>query len=181
MLHLCSARLKVTLSSDRSIGSTSRPRTPPILPNERLTGSLTPPRSSNAIRPPPHTLGYRSFLSGSTKNRNAPSSHVDSDDLDDLDFDEEEDEFGLPSVTTTRRYRINNKGTQNSAVGNDGPPTRSQQDSQKLVPRDAFDSGDIAEERNAPQYPVAKQSRGKILRPQYKDILRGIVSPHQSW
>lgn len=35
-------------------------------------------------------------------------------------------------------------------------------------------SADIAEERGAtPTYPVPKKSEGKILRPQYKDILRG--------
>jgi TBC1 domain family member 2 len=33
-------------------------------------------------------------------------------------------------------------------------------------------SGDIAIERPAPSYPVAKKSEGKILRPQYKEILR---------
>lgn len=34
------------------------------------------------------------------------------------------------------------------------------------------DGGDIAIERPAPSYPVAKKSEGKILRPQYKEILR---------
>jgi hypothetical protein len=34
------------------------------------------------------------------------------------------------------------------------------------------DTGDIAEERGIPSYPVAKKSEGKILRPQYKEILR---------
>ena len=34
------------------------------------------------------------------------------------------------------------------------------------------DSGDISEERSLPSYPTTKSSHGKILRPQYKDILR---------
>lgn len=34
------------------------------------------------------------------------------------------------------------------------------------------DTGDIAEERGIPNYPIAKKSEGKILRPQYKEILR---------
>ena len=34
------------------------------------------------------------------------------------------------------------------------------------------DTGDIAEERGIPSYPIAKKSEGKILRPQYKEILR---------
>lgn len=35
-----------------------------------------------------------------------------------------------------------------------------------------MNNGDIAEERSLPNYPTAKRSDGKILRPQYKDILR---------
>jgi len=35
------------------------------------------------------------------------------------------------------------------------------------------DSGDIAEERGLPNYPSAKVVEDKILRPQYKEIIRG--------
>lgn len=35
-------------------------------------------------------------------------------------------------------------------------------------------SADIAIERPAPTYPMPKKSEGKILRPQYKEILRGL-------
>jgi len=35
-----------------------------------------------------------------------------------------------------------------------------------------LNSGDIAEERGIPNYPTTKKLEGKILRPQYKDILR---------
>jgi hypothetical protein len=35
-----------------------------------------------------------------------------------------------------------------------------------------IDSGDIAEERGIPTYPTAKKVEGKILRPQYQEILR---------
>ncbi len=34
-------------------------------------------------------------------------------------------------------------------------------------------SADIAIERPAPSYPTTKKSEGKILRPQYKEILTG--------
>lgn len=34
-------------------------------------------------------------------------------------------------------------------------------------------SADIAEERGTPMYPTARKGEGKILRPQYKEILRG--------
>jgi TBC1 domain family member 2 len=39
-------------------------------------------------------------------------------------------------------------------------------------------SADIAIERPAPSHPTAKKSEGKILRPQYKEILRGMLCEH---
>lgn len=38
-------------------------------------------------------------------------------------------------------------------------------------------SADIAEERGTPMYPTARKGEGKILRPQYKEILRGKSTP----
>jgi hypothetical protein len=40
------------------------------------------------------------------------------------------------------------------------------------APWRSIDSGDIAEERGIPNYPTAKKVEGKILRPQYQEILR---------
>lgn len=37
-------------------------------------------------------------------------------------------------------------------------------------------SADIAEERSSLTYPTANKSEGKILRPQYKDILKGMFN-----
>jgi TBC1 domain family member 2 len=51
-----------------------------------------------------------------------------------------------------------------SAFGRNGPS--SSQSSWKA------DTGDISEERGIPNYPSAKKTEGKILRPQYKEILR---------
>ena len=42
----------------------------------------------------------------------------------------------------------------------------------KIEPRRLSNSADIAIERPAPNYPIAKKSEGKILRPQYKEILK---------
>ena len=99
---------------------------------------------------------------------------------DDLDDDEEEDvgpksiyddadedEFGLPSLTTTRRKAKsipNDKSYDpgGNLKGNPAPGGRKR-----------ANSSDIAEERGPPIYPTAKKSEGKILRPQYKEILRG--------
>ena len=81
--------------------------------------------------------------------------------------DADEDEFGLPSLTTARRKakRIPNDKSfdPGGALRVSSPP-----DSRKRT-----NSSDIAEERGPPTYPTAKKSEGKILRPQYKEILRG--------
>lgn len=42
-------------------------------------------------------------------------------------------------------------------------------------------SFDIALERGPPSYPAAKKSEGKILRPQYKEILRGSSRQIEGW
>lgn len=41
--------------------------------------------------------------------------------------------------------------------------------------RPRANSSDIAEERGVSLYPSAKKTEGKILRPQYKDILKGMT------
>ena len=46
--------------------------------------------------------------------------------------------------------------------------------SEQISGRGIAQSSDIAEEREPLNYPSAKKSEGKILRPQYKDILRGL-------
>lgn len=93
----------------------------------------------------------------------------------------DEDEFGLPSISSMRREakkRIPNKKT-NDPGGGPGKASNgisSMLTPEQLLGRARANSSDIAEERGAPTYPTAKQSDGKILRPQYKDILRGSSS-----
>lgn len=93
----------------------------------------------------------------------------------------DEDEFGLPSISSMRREakkRIPNKKT-NDPGGGPGKASNgisSMLTPEQLLGRARANSSDIAEERGAPTYPAAKQSDGKILRPQYKDILRGSSS-----
>lgn len=88
-----------------------------------------------------------------------------------LDFEEDEDEFGLPSVMPARRKRTDKQSE--SGPGPDPvqmytPPAQpTNQDIWRL------ESGDLSEERGLPNYPTTKRSEGKILRPQYKDILKG--------
>ena len=114
---------------------------------------------------------------------------ADLDDDDDEDEDEEEeaqyiygggqdeDEFGLPSITSMRREakkripvnKINDPGggiygSRNGSLSNIAP--------ERPSARLRANSSDIALERGPPSYPSAKKAEGKILRPQYKDILR---------
>lgn len=93
--------------------------------------------------------------------------------------DLDEDEFGLPSISSMRREakRIprskihdpggaRDKGNKNLSLLSAGPAPG----------RERANSSDIAEERGPLEYPTAGKSEGKILRPQYKEILRGLSS-----
>lgn len=82
-------------------------------------------------------------------------------------FDDDEDEFGLPSIASMRRK--DRRKDQNKSKGYG---SGSGKNAPTPAPWRAIDSGDIAEERGIPNYPTAKKSEGKILRPQYQEILR---------
>lgn len=94
------------------------------------------------------------------------------------DLNEDEDEFGLPSIANTRR----------AARRAGGPSLEFLQDSTTMSRSDITlldaaeggrpraNSSDIAEERGVPSYALPKKSEGKILRPQYKEILRGLYN-----
>ena len=97
----------------------------------------------------------------------------------DYDMNEDEDEFGLPSIANARRA-ARRAGGPNLDLLND---RRRHVLSEGYAPggtlvlgRPRAKSTDIAEERGAPSYPVPRKSEGKILRPQYKDILRGSLA-----
>ena len=90
-------------------------------------------------------------------------------------LEDDEDEFGLPSIATSRR----------AARRAGGPSLELGDESRRALGREMgllnighsanrarANSSDIAEERG-PVYPSAKRSEGKILRPQYKEILKG--------
>ncbi len=95
--------------------------------------------------------------------------------------DEDEDDFGLPSITSIRRK----SKVPSTHAGNDpggGPRTHvnvlSGLGPSLNLGRARANSADIAEERGPPIYPTTtKNVEGKILRPQYKDILKGETQP----
>lgn len=116
---------------------------------------------------PPPRRDFTSFWSGTNDDWTAGNP----DDEDDaLGFDEDEDEFGLPSIASIRRK--DKRLTKTKSAGSTYPELRSGRTAVSTLGSWAASNGDIAEERGLPNYPSAKKSEGKILRPQYKDILR---------
>lgn len=118
----------------------------------------------------------------------AASDYVTSgkdDEYDDEDEDiqyvynenTDEDEFGLPSISSVRREakRIPRSRAHDPGGGSGGLSNGvSLLNIGQPKTRERANSSDIAEERGPPDYPAAKRGEGKILRPQYKDILRGL-------
>lgn len=91
-----------------------------------------------------------------------------------LGYDEEEDEFGLPSIASMRRKGKRLPNTKGNELGRN-PSSSGGAFSSTTTPALAvwgLDNGDVAEERAIPTYPTSRQTEGKILRPQYKEILR---------
>jgi hypothetical protein len=116
---------------------------------------------------------YTSFLP-STEDVRSSDQYLDQDD-NDIGFDEDEDEFGLPSIASMRRKgkKASNAKTKDyGGFGNTPSNARNANGAAGSLASWAFDNGDVAEERTLPTYPSAKKVEGKILRPQYKDILR---------
>ncbi|KAI9883307.1 MAG: transcriptional coactivator hfi1/ADA1 [Watsoniomyces obsoletus] len=105
------------------------------------------------------------------------------DDDDDVDGnkdryeygDDDEDEFGLPSMASVKGKSKNIPSYSAYDPGGrlrPGMTTTRSSDRTQSSGRPRANSADIAEERGPPDYPMAKRSEGKILRPQYKEILR---------
>lgn len=148
----------------RSLSGSSRPRTPP---------STTQSRESSAVRPgaresPVPLRKYNSNL------RETESNYEDDDeDVENLTFEDDEDEFGLPRIATLRRKSKRIQSGQAIDPGGTNLRSSNGYSSTAGTPGSVLHaSGDIAEERGIPTYPIAKKTEGKTLRPQYKDILR---------
>jgi hypothetical protein len=140
--------------------SNSRPRTPPSASHSR-DSSAAPNRSSSATSPRPRAT-YSNFL------RDTHHDWTDDEGDGDIMFEDDEDEFGLPSIANMRRKGRRKQPTQSADLRGH---SRNGLGSGSTAWR-SIDSGDIAEERGIPNYPTAKKIEGKILRPQYQEILR---------
>ncbi|KAL4801410.1 rab-GTPase-TBC domain-containing protein [Aspergillus unguis] len=95
---------------------------------------------------------------------------------EDIVFDDDEDEFGLPSIASMRKKQ-SRKGDIFQPKAVEPQVSRPESKSSTLGVnlsnnRQRANSSDIAEERDIPLYPTARKGDGKILRPQYKDILK---------
>ncbi|KAK0708731.1 rab-GTPase-TBC domain-containing protein [Apiosordaria backusii] len=138
-------------------GSGSRPRTPPSATSalERV------PTASPTTRPSksPPFKQYMNFLSSTNDDWTADEA----EDMYDYESDDGDD-FGLPSLSNMKR-RTRKKAEQSRAHTGDTLNGGGRE-------RRYSNSEDIAIERPAASYPMPKKSEGKILRPQYKEILR---------
>ena len=93
----------------------------------------------------------------------------------------DEDEFGLPSITSIKKEAKKRPPTNYSLDPGGDLASGTNGAFYNLAPARSFgrvraNSSDIALERGPPSYPATKGGDGKILRPQYKDILRGKLS-----
>jgi hypothetical protein len=88
--------------------------------------------------------------------------------------DDDGDDFGLPSISNMKRKT--KKVSKQNNIDNGGNLSPFGHGLQGgfggFGTRRYSNSADIAVERPTPSYPVAKKSEGKILRPQYKEVLR---------
>lgn len=146
-------------------GSSSRPKTPPSSSSTKHRTSEFSPGSRPTSGPSsPPLKHYFNFLSNTNDDWKA-----DEDEM--LGYEDDDgDDFGLPSISNmkrrTRRMASQNRTTDSNPLA---PPDSSFGGFQA---RRYSNSADIAVERPTPSYPVPKNSEGKILRPQYKDILK---------
>ncbi|KAI9850728.1 MAG: GTPase-activating protein [Vezdaea acicularis] len=155
----------------------SRSHTPPPAAfNGSRNSSTPPPKQGSNITSPPRR-SYTSYIS-----KTDDDWIEDEEDAEEETYnydDNDEDEFGLPSITSMKRKgkRLTSNKTNDPGGGADlggsGIGIGMRGFGSKNAPgRRRANSGDIANERAPLSYPTAKKSEGKILRPQYKDILK---------
>ncbi|KAL3952958.1 hypothetical protein ACCO45_012901 [Purpureocillium lilacinum] len=133
-----------------------------VLVQDPSPRSFPAPRNSGQSSPP--FKSYINFLSNTNDDWKA-----DEDEM--LGYDDDDgDDFGLPSLSNMKRRsrRIASQTTTDPSALSPALEGSFGSKSRRLS-----NSADIAIERPTPTYPMPKKSEGKILRPQYKEILRG--------
>ncbi|KAI0394687.1 GTPase activating protein [Xylariaceae sp. FL0594] len=151
-----------------NLSGPSRPKTPPSSSSQkgRTSDIGTSHKPSSSLSSPP-LKSYFNFLSTTNSDWNVE----DPDGGDEYGYDDDEgDDFGLPSLSNMRRRSRRTAATQSSGLASQSQPAL---DTSHGLPNRRFsNSADIAIERPTLGYPMPKKSEGKILRPQYKDILK---------
>jgi hypothetical protein len=153
--------------------SSSRPRTPPAASTSKNktnnSDASPPPRHTSGLNSPPFK-SYINFLSNTNDDWKA-----DEDEM--LGYEDDDgDDFGLPSLSNMKRRTRRLASQQNLADSNNLSPSGDGSFGGGFHQRRYSNSADIAIERPQPTYPMPKKSEGKILRPQYKDILKDPVN-----
>ncbi|PLB50483.1 Ypt/Rab-specific GTPase-activating protein [Aspergillus steynii IBT 23096] len=155
----------------------TRPRTPPR-PSSIGSQHVSPSPHHSGTRTTPTRTSYSGIMSqGIDPWGHDPTAaeEDDDDDEEDIVFDDDEDEFGLPSLSSVRKTQNRTAGPHSLKTVDPGGGIRNNPATLGVGPpsnRQRANSSDIAEERGASMYPTARKGEGKILRPQYKDILR---------
>jgi hypothetical protein len=138
--------------------------------------TLPPAKAASGLTSPPRRT-YTDFLSHTNHDWNANDEEDEEDLGDEYGYENDDgDDFGLPSVSSMKRKskRLSSPTNADSGRGLSPWGHGAQGSDYHLGPRRLSNSQDIAIERPAPSYPSPKKSEGKILRPQYKEILRGM-------
>ncbi|KAB5554772.1 GTPase-activating protein gyp1 [Coniochaeta sp. 2T2.1] len=166
-IQLCPSAASLTAMCRNLSGSHSRPKTPPSSSNALSRARTTsPPAKPHGLSSPPLKT-YMNFLS----NTNDDWAADEGDDAYGYE-DDDGDDFGLPSLSNMKRRSKRMAAAQNRPDTGSSSMLSPPRDNGFHPERRYSNSADIAIERPAPAYPLPKKSEGKILRPQYKDILK---------
>ncbi|PWY69180.1 RabGAP/TBC [Aspergillus sclerotioniger CBS 115572] len=156
----------------------ARPRTPPRSSSTNTQRTSLSPHRSSGWSTSPHT-SYSDIMNRGIeswgRDRLGEDDEDEEEEEEDIVYDDDEDEFGLPSITSMRKKQSQSVGTSQPKPVDPGGGFASNASTLGVGlgnNRQRANSSDIAEERGVPMYPTAGTGEGKILRPQYKEILK---------
>lgn len=158
--------------TNSSLGSSSRPQTPPISSSARASPAPSIERQKYQS---PERKAMTNFSSPPVNSWPviSPTEAVEDED-EGLMYDDDEDEFGLPSIAHFQSKQAKKKRSPllDYSTGLEKTSSNPSLLPSSMPKHDRSNSFDIAEERNTLSYPSASRGGdGKILRPQYKEIL----------
>ncbi|CRG84646.1 GTPase-activating protein gyp1 [Talaromyces islandicus] len=158
----------------KSMSHAPPPRTPPKSgsPAGQERHAATPPIRVGGKATSSPNQPYNSGFSQGSGGWSHYNEGLEDDDYDEIVYDDDEDEFGLPSIASMRKKGKTPRKNDSAHKTNNSTSKSTLNLNYDLSSRPRANSSDIAEERNVSLYPSTKKSEGKILRPQYKDVLK---------